>query len=100
MVTSARSASTYSPRLGLEKRARPGSVIDRRRNSESERMRGSRRSRTKYPLATVSTYGPDNTRATKLVVGILRRAGQENPDPMRSWTSDAFDVRRDPVIAT
>lgn len=55
--------------------------------------------RPKYPLATVSYYGPHNRRATKLVVGIVRRAGQEQPHPLRGWTSDVFDVRNDPVIA-
>jgi hypothetical protein len=33
------------------------------------------------------------------VVGILRRAGQKDPNPMRSWSTDAGDVRNDPVIA-
>jgi len=51
------------------------------------------------PLATISAYGPDNGRATKLVAGILRRAGQKNPNPLRSWSTDASDVRSDPVIA-
>jgi hypothetical protein len=60
-------------------------------------MRASQRSRAKYPLATVS-YGPDKTRATKLVVAILRRAGQKDPNPIRSWSTDAGDVRNDPVI--
>jgi hypothetical protein len=50
-------------------------------------------------LATISAYGPDNRRATKLVVGILRRAGQKDANPIRSWASDAGDVRTDPVIA-
>ena len=59
----------------------------------------SKRSRAKYPLATISAYGPDNTRATKLVVGIQRRAGQKSPMEMRSWSSDAGDVRHDQVIA-
>ena len=62
-------------------------------------MRTSQRSRAKYPLATISAYGPDNKRATKLVVGILRRAGQKSPNPMRSWSTDATDVRNDPVVA-
>lgn len=52
--------------------------------------------RAKYPLATIAAYGPDNRRATKLVAGILRRAGQKDPDP---WTTDAGDIRNDPVIA-
>jgi Protein of unknown function (DUF1186)/SEC-C motif len=62
-------------------------------------MRASQRSRAKYPAATISAYGPDNRRATKLVVAILRRAGQKNANPMRSWSSDAGDVRNDPLIA-
>jgi hypothetical protein len=33
------------------------------------------------------------------VVGILRRAGQNEPNPMRSWSTDAGDARNDPVIA-
>ena len=56
-------------------------------------------SRTKYPLATISAYGPDDTRATKLVVGILRRAEQKYPTEMRSWSTDIGDVRHDPMIA-
>ena len=59
----------------------------------------SKRSRAKYPLATISAYGPDNTRATKLVVGILRRARQKSPREMRSWSSNAGDVRDNEVIA-
>ena len=62
-------------------------------------MRASQRSRAKYPLATVSVYGPDNRRATKLVVGILRHSGQKEPNPIRRWSADASDVRNDPVIA-
>jgi hypothetical protein len=62
-------------------------------------MRTSQRSRAKYPLATISAYGPDNKRATKLVVGILRRPGQQAPHPMRSWNTDTIDVRHDPLIA-
>jgi hypothetical protein len=62
-------------------------------------MRAAQRSRARYPLATVSAYGPDNRRATKLVAGILRRAGQRDTNPMRSWSTDAGDVRNDPLIA-
>jgi hypothetical protein len=61
-------------------------------------MRASQGSRAKYPLATISAYGPDNRRATKLVVGILRRARQRDPNPMRSWSTNSGDVRNDPVI--
>jgi hypothetical protein len=100
MVTFARSGSTSYLRLGLEDRASRG-VLDSstRRTLDNERMRASERSRAKCPLATISAYGPDNGRATKLVVGILRRAGQKGANPIRSWSTDASDVRGDPVIA-
>jgi hypothetical protein len=63
------------------------------------RMPASKTSRAAYPLATIAAYGPDNSRATKLVVGILRRAGQSDPTPMRTWSTDAGDVRSDSLIA-
>jgi hypothetical protein len=62
-------------------------------------MRPSRPSRTKYPLATIAAYGPDNTRATKLVVSILPRPEQKYPSETRSWSTDTGDVRDDRVIA-
>lgn len=65
----------------------------------SSRTFGSKPSSRKFPLATIAAYGPDNTRATKLVVGILRRAGQKDAHPMRTWSADAGDIRNDPVVA-
>src|SRR5437667_6784028 len=62
-------------------------------------MSGSKRSGAKYPLATTAAYGPDNRRATRLVVGILRGAGHKEPNPMRTWSTDAGDIRHDPLIA-
>ena len=64
----------------------------------TSRMRPSRPSRARHPLATIAAYGPDTTRATKLVVSILRN-GQTYPSEMRSWSTDAGDVRNDRVIA-
>jgi hypothetical protein len=55
--------------------------------------------RGRYPLATVAAYGPDTTLATKLVVSVIERPGQRDPTAMRSWMTEAVDVRRDPVIA-
>lgn len=60
--------------------------------------RRSRRS-AQYPLASVAPYGPDNTLATKLVVSVLERPGQREPSMMRTWTTQAVDVRHDPTIA-
>lgn len=52
-----------------------------------------------YPLATIASYGPDNTLATKLVVSVIERPGQHNPTAMRTWTTEAVDVRHDPAVA-
>lgn len=53
----------------------------------------------RYPIATMATYGPDDTRATKLVASVFRRARQKSPGPTRTWFSEAGDVRNDPLIA-
>jgi hypothetical protein len=54
----------------------------------------------RYPLATLAPYGPDDKRATKLVVAILMEAGQKEPAELRRWFAgtDGVDVRTDPVI--
>ena len=72
-------------------------------NAETVDMRNFSRSRSgrraRYPLATITVYGPDSTLATKLVVAVIERPGQREPSAMRSWTTHAVDVRHDPVIA-
>jgi len=62
-------------------------------------MAASTAPRDKYPLATIAAYGPDNTRATKLVVAIVRRPGRSGRRQLRSWRSHAGDVRNDSMIA-
>lgn len=51
-----------------------------------------------FPVATVAYYGPDNVRASKLVVGLIARAGLD-ADVLEKWFSDDADVRADPRIA-
>ena len=51
-----------------------------------------------YPVATVAFYGPDDRRATKVAVGIVRQEGTE-PDPVERWFADEGDVRADRQIA-
>jgi Protein of unknown function (DUF1186)/SEC-C motif len=46
----------------------------------------------------MAAYGPDNTRATKLVVSIVARPERE-PLRMRTWTTETGDVRSDPTVA-
>jgi hypothetical protein len=50
-----------------------------------------------YPVATISFYGPDDRRASKVAVGILLAAEQEVAE-LRRWTSAAGDVRDDAAI--
>ena len=50
-----------------------------------------------YPLGTVAFYGPDNLRATKVVVGIVHREGDKVRE-MEKWISEISDVRYDETI--
>ena len=50
-----------------------------------------------FPIATIALYGPDNRRASKVVVGILQ--GEDSDvDPIKRWVSGISDVRTDPKI--
>src|SRR6187431_2551279 len=47
-----------------------------------------------YPIATVALYGPDNRRASKVVVGIVHDDRGEVRE-MEKWFSEIGDVRDD-----
>jgi hypothetical protein len=47
-----------------------------------------------YPLATIAYYGPDDTRASKVVVAVVPSEGAD-PEPMQKWFSESGDVRND-----
>ena len=49
-----------------------------------------------FPVATVAFYGPDNQRANKLVIGIIKYKGAE-PE-LKKWYSDEADIRSLPEI--
>ena len=51
-----------------------------------------------WPAATIAFYGPDASRASKVVVGIVASEHAEVGE-MRDWKLDAGDVRNDPRIA-
>ena len=51
-----------------------------------------------WPAATIAFYGPDASRASKVVVGIVASEHTEVGE-MRDWKLDAGDVRNDPRIA-
>jgi hypothetical protein len=65
------------------------------------RRRSNSRSTASGPhrVGTIAAYGPDTTLATKLVVSVLDRTGRDETLAMRTWTTQAVDVRHDPTIA-
>jgi hypothetical protein len=69
---------------------------------ERARKKLSKRAKTRFrgwPLATIALYGPDDTMATKLTVGILPGEDAEATD-LRRWPSkDQTDIRDDIRVA-
>ena len=65
--------------------------------SDSPLRKKARRGFRGYPIATVAFYGPDDTRASKVAVGIVAE-GRTEPATMERWFSEDEDVRRDSVI--
>ena len=53
--------------------------------------------KTGFPLATIAYYGTDDKFASKVVVGIILREGDE-PAFIERWFSDGADLRSDPAI--
>ena len=60
-----------------------------------------RRATKTYPLATIAYYGPDDTRASKVVVGIITKA-ESSPDALEKLyaANDTEDVRMSHAINT
>lgn len=56
------------------------------------------RSNRGYPIATVALYGPDDTRASKLTVGIVPAEDADVAD-LRRWFSEDADIRNDAGVA-
>jgi hypothetical protein len=50
-----------------------------------------------YPVATVAFYGPDDTHATKVSVGIVIYEGAD-ADPVERWFCRTTDARTDPEV--
>jgi hypothetical protein len=51
-----------------------------------------------FPFATIALYGPHDTRATKLTVGIVPAENADVAD-LRRWFSEGIDVRNDAAVA-
>jgi hypothetical protein len=52
-----------------------------------------------YPVATVALYGPDDTRAGKLTVGIVPAEDAAVTDLRRWFSKDETDIRDDSRVA-
>ncbi len=50
-----------------------------------------------YPVGTIACYGPDDSRASKLVASIVE-AEDAGPSEMQKWFSEEGDVRNDPEV--
>jgi hypothetical protein len=68
-----------------------------KRQSQSPLKKKARRGFRGYPVATIAFYGPDNTRATKVAVGIVPGEGAE-PELLERWFTEEGDVRTDREI--
>ena len=51
-----------------------------------------------YPVAMIAFHGPDDTRATKLTIGIVPAENADVAD-LRRWFSKGSDVRNDAAVA-
>jgi hypothetical protein len=71
-------------------------MIERARKRLSKRAKRGFRG---WPLATVALYGPDDTMATKLTVGILPGEDAEATDLRRWLSKDQTDIRDDIRVA-
>lgn len=49
-----------------------------------------------FPMASIAYYGPDNTRATKVAVGVVATKGAEAL--MRRWIVEDADIRSDAKV--
>ena len=57
--------------------------------------RATRQGHRGFPVGTVAFYGPDDQRASKVVLGIIHYDG----DPqLHKWTSPTGDLRRDTAV--
>lgn len=61
-------------------------------------MNGSRKPSPRYPLGTLMVYGPDTTRATKLVAAVFHRSKQRDAGALRRWFVETGDIRNDLTI--
>ena len=70
-----------------------------KRHPDSPLKQKARRGFRGYPIATVAFYGPDDTRASKVAVGIVAAQDAE-PVALHRWFDRDGDVRKNPAVAS
>lgn len=68
------------------------------KRTPSKLEKKARRGNRGYPVASVAFYGPDESRASKVAVGITPTE-DSGVTALERWRSDSTDVRRDLRIA-
>lgn len=69
-----------------------------KRHPDSPLQKKVRRGFRGYPIATIAFYGPDDTRASKVAVGIVAAQDAE-PVALHRWFAEDGDVRKNPAVA-
>ena len=69
-----------------------------KRRSDSPLKKEARRGFRGFPVATIAFYGPDDTRASKVAVGIVTAQDAE-PIVLERWFAKDGDIRTNPVVA-
>jgi hypothetical protein len=69
-----------------------------KRRSDSPLKKKARRGFRGYPIATIAFYGQNDTRASKVAVGIVTKEDAA-PDTLERWFAEEEDVRTDSAIA-
>ena len=65
-------------------------------NPASALRKSARRGHKGYPVGTIAFYGPDDTRASKVVLGVIAFDGAE--PVLTKWFSETADLRRSPRV--
>ena len=60
-------------------------------------VKKARKGQRGYPVATVAFYGPDNTRASKVVCGIFESEGAE-AEPMKKWFTESDAMKSEAIL--
>jgi hypothetical protein len=67
-----------------------------KKRSDSRLVKMARRGDRGYPIGTVAFYGPDDTRASKVAVGVM--VAEEAEPILRRWFVEEGDIRHNSAV--